>query len=76
MQCSAAEVEGSILELPKISRLDMGVYFCIAANGVPPSKSKRIFVSVDCKLQNYFYYYYYYYFKSFYFWFVRGRVWI
>ena len=50
MPWSATEVEGSILELPKISRLDMGVYHCIASNGVPPSKSKRIFVSVDCKL--------------------------
>lgn len=46
----ANEVEGSSLELLKISRLDMGVYLCIASNGVPPTVSKRIFVSVDCKL--------------------------
>lgn len=27
----------------------MGAYLCIASNGVPPSVSKRIKVSVDCK---------------------------
>jgi hypothetical protein len=42
-------VEGSSLELQKISRLDMGVYLCIASNGVPPTVSKRIYVSVDCE---------------------------
>lgn len=35
--------------MSKISRLDMGAYLCIASNGVPPSVSKRIKVSVDCK---------------------------
>ncbi|KAI9553893.1 hypothetical protein GHT06_019163 [Daphnia sinensis] len=44
---SSTEVEGSSLELQKISRLDMGVYLCIASNGVPPTVSKRIYVSVD-----------------------------
>lgn len=43
------ESEGETLELTKISRLDMGAYLCIATNGVPPSVSKRIKVSVDCK---------------------------
>lgn len=42
-------MEGSSLELQKISRLDMGVYLCIASNGVPPTVSKRIYVSVDCE---------------------------
>ena len=37
--------------MSKISRLDMGAYLCIASNGVPPSVSKRIKVSVDCKFQ-------------------------
>lgn len=55
LKSSATEVEGSVLELPKISRLDMGVYHCIASNGVPPTKSKRIFVSVDCKFYFYFF---------------------
>lgn len=43
------EVEGELLELERISRLHMGAYLCIASNGVPPSVSKRIKVSVDCK---------------------------
>lgn len=43
------EWDGDTLEISKISRLDMGSYLCIASNGVPPSVSKRIKVSVDCK---------------------------
>lgn len=43
------EVDGDVLELERISRLHMGAYLCIATNGVPPSVSKRIKVSVDCK---------------------------
>ncbi|XP_066158694.1 neurotrimin-like isoform X2 [Euwallacea fornicatus] len=39
--------DGEKLELTKISRLDMGAYLCIASNGVPPTVSKRIKVSVD-----------------------------
>lgn len=35
--------------MTRVSRLDMGAYLCIASNGVPPSVSKRIKVSVDCK---------------------------
>uniref|UniRef100_A0A1I8N5G1 Ig-like domain-containing protein n=2 Tax=Musca domestica TaxID=7370 RepID=A0A1I8N5G1_MUSDO len=42
-----SEVEGETLELERISRLHMGAYLCIATNGVPPSVSKRIKVSVD-----------------------------
>uniref|UniRef100_A0AAR5P251 Ig-like domain-containing protein n=2 Tax=Dendroctonus ponderosae TaxID=77166 RepID=A0AAR5P251_DENPD len=41
------ECEGEKLELYKISRLDMGAYLCIATNGIPPSVSKRIKLSVD-----------------------------
>ncbi|XP_039951566.1 interference hedgehog [Bactrocera tryoni] len=41
------EVDGEALELERISRLHMGAYLCIATNGVPPSVSKRIKVSVD-----------------------------
>lgn len=44
---SVLEWEGETLELTRISRLDMGAYLCIATNGVPPSVSKRIKVSVD-----------------------------
>ncbi|KAK7792610.1 hypothetical protein R5R35_009147 [Gryllus longicercus] len=41
------EWEGEVLEMTRISRLDMGAYLCIASNGVPPTVSKRIKVSVD-----------------------------
>uniref|UniRef100_A0A1B0FQ21 Ig-like domain-containing protein n=1 Tax=Glossina morsitans morsitans TaxID=37546 RepID=A0A1B0FQ21_GLOMM len=44
--------EGDTLEITRISRLDMGAYLCIASNGVPPTVSKRIKVSVDSKLQD------------------------
>lgn len=44
-----SEWDNETLELSKISRLDMGAYLCIAANGVPPTVSKRIKVSVDCE---------------------------
>lgn len=43
------EWDGDTLEISRISRLDMGAYLCIAANSVPPTVSKRIKVSVDCK---------------------------
>ncbi|KAH8354563.1 hypothetical protein KR084_004825, partial [Drosophila pseudotakahashii] len=41
------DLEADFLELERISRLHMGAYLCIASNGVPPSVSKRIKVSVD-----------------------------
>uniref|UniRef100_A0A182VK50 Ig-like domain-containing protein n=1 Tax=Anopheles merus TaxID=30066 RepID=A0A182VK50_ANOME len=41
------EWEGDVLTLSRVSRYDMGAYLCIATNGVPPSVSKRIKVSVD-----------------------------
>ncbi|XP_066996082.1 neurotrimin [Anabrus simplex] len=44
---SVVEWEGELLEMTRISRLDMGAYLCIASNGVPPTVSKRIKVSVD-----------------------------
>lgn len=44
-----SEWEGEVLEMARISRLDMGAYLCIASNGVPPTVSKRVKVSVDCK---------------------------
>lgn len=45
------EWEGETLEIARISRLDMAAYLCIASNGVPPSVSKRIKVSVDCEYE-------------------------
>ncbi|XP_055592432.1 lachesin-like [Uranotaenia lowii] len=44
---SVLDWEGDSLSLSRVSRFDMGAYLCIATNGVPPSVSKRIKVSVD-----------------------------
>ncbi|XP_043280070.1 lachesin-like isoform X2 [Venturia canescens] len=41
------EWEGETLEMNRISRLEMGVYLCIASNGIPPAVMKQIKVSVD-----------------------------
>lgn len=46
---AVSDWEGEVLEMARISRLDMGAYLCIASNGVPPTVSKRVKVSVDCK---------------------------
>ncbi|XP_020281032.1 lachesin-like [Pseudomyrmex gracilis] len=43
---SVSEVSGEELKLTKISRTDMGVYLCIASNGIPPAVSKRISINV------------------------------
>ena len=45
------EVHGEVLDLIRISRTEMGAYLCIAQNGVPPSISKRIILTVECKWQ-------------------------
>ncbi|KAJ6637534.1 Lachesin [Pseudolycoriella hygida] len=37
---------GEVLKLTKLSRSEMGSYLCIASNGVPPSVSKRILLSI------------------------------
>jgi len=43
------EWEGTHLDLSKVSRYDMAAYLCIASNGVPPTVSKRISLSVECE---------------------------
>ena len=43
------QYEGKQLNLTKITRNEMGVYLCIASNGVPPTVSKRIIVDVECE---------------------------
>ncbi|KAI4485911.1 hypothetical protein M0804_006400 [Polistes exclamans] len=48
---SVLEWDGETLEMERISRLDMGAYLCIAFNGIPPTVSKQIKVSVDCKCE-------------------------
>ncbi|KAM0726318.1 Lachesin [Formica fusca] len=40
------EFMGEELKLTKISRNEMGVYLCIASNGIPPAVSKRIYINV------------------------------
>lgn len=42
-------VEGEVLSLTKVTRSEMGAYLCIAANGVPPTVSKRMMLHVHCK---------------------------
>ncbi|CAH0388922.1 unnamed protein product [Bemisia tabaci] len=39
-------VDGEDLHLMKVSRLHMGVYLCIAANGVPPPVNRRVSLTV------------------------------
>ena len=46
---SVSIVEHSELRLPKISRLHMGDYLCVASNGIPPSTSKKYRIRVQCK---------------------------
>ena len=43
-------IHGEVLELPKVSRQDMGTYLCIAKNNVPPAVSKNFKLTVNCKL--------------------------
>ncbi|XP_050485763.1 lachesin [Bombus vancouverensis nearcticus] len=40
-------VEGPNFNISKVNRLHMGFYLCIASNGVPPSVSKRIMLTVQ-----------------------------
>ena len=42
-------IHGQVLELPKVSRRDMGTYLCIAKNNVPPAVSKNFKLTVNCK---------------------------
>lgn len=46
-----ASIEGEMFALTKVTRSEMGAYLCIAANGVPPSVSKRMMVHVHCEYQ-------------------------
>ncbi|VEN56650.1 unnamed protein product, partial [Callosobruchus maculatus] len=41
-------IEGEVLTLTKVTRSEMGAYLCIAANGVPPTVSKRMMLHVHC----------------------------
>ncbi|KAI9550371.1 hypothetical protein GHT06_000612 [Daphnia sinensis] len=39
--------DGEVLVLPRVSRLHIGAYLCIASNGVPPSVSIRLVLNVQ-----------------------------
>lgn len=45
----APVVENPLLRLPKISRLHMGDYLCVASNGIAPSTSKKFRIRVQCE---------------------------
>jgi len=42
-------LDGAELHLVGVLRHQMAAYLCIASNGIPPSVSKRIRLSVQCK---------------------------
>lgn len=48
-------VDGEKLTMQQVMRTDMGGYYCIASNGIPPTVSKRFDVQVNCKLFSIFY---------------------
>lgn len=47
---SIYSADGETLRIGHVSKRHMGVYYCIASNGVPPSVSKRVAVTVLCEL--------------------------
>jgi len=44
--------EGNRLTIPQVTQDDMGGYLCIASNKVPPAMSKRVYMYVQCKLND------------------------
>ncbi len=47
--------EGNTLIIKDVSRTHSGVFECIANNSVPPAASRKIRVSVECKLIEFLY---------------------
>ena len=41
--------EGSTLSFRSVTKEDSGAFLCIAANGIPPKRSKRFALKVLCK---------------------------
>ena len=41
-----------MLRIAHVTKRHMGIYQCIASNGVPPAVSKRVAVTVLCKLSS------------------------
>lgn len=46
---SVTTIEGPSFNISRVNRLHMGAYLCIASNGVPPTVSKRISLTVHCE---------------------------
>ncbi|XP_037080307.1 neurotrimin-like [Pollicipes pollicipes] len=42
-----ANFSGEVLQLDRVTRSEMGVYLCIANNGIPPPVSKRTMITVN-----------------------------
>ena len=59
------EWEGTHLDLNKVSRYDMAAYLCIASNGVPPTVSKRISLSVECEYRYTLFNFYFFVIQNF-----------
>lgn len=45
----ATSYQGEVLQLNKVTREAMGIYLCIASNGVPPSIQRKHSLIVLCK---------------------------
>ena len=50
---SGSALDGAELHLVRVTRQEMAAYLCIASNGIPPSVSKRIMLTVECNTLNY-----------------------
>lgn len=46
---------GSLLHFNRVHREQMGAYFCIASNDVPPAVSRRISLSINCEYDIHFF---------------------
>ena len=54
LMCMFRFTEGSTLTFRSVAKKDAGAFLCIAANGIPPKRSKRFALTVLCK---YIFYY-------------------
>lgn len=45
-----SSMSGHILNITKINRVHMGIYTCIANNGIPPSVNQTFQIDVYCEL--------------------------
>lgn len=47
----AAMIENPMLLIGKVSRLHMGMYLCVASNGIDPTASRKYEIKVQCECQ-------------------------